>query len=323
MLISRNSFCRLLIGLAVMPLFTVHARLESPFADSTLIWKRVTVIHPGMIHQEICLNQPRPMRIQAVHIDLHTPGLRLATFEPPTDAGQPMPGFPDKVIRTKREKVSDFLLNCRKPVKEGGRGLNMVLAVNACPWSPWQPPWNHPYADSTGLLVSEGKLVSPNTGRPGLVVTKSGQLEFRSFPPKNTEISIDDIQLCICGFSMILRDGKILPQDSKDYHPRTVYGLSADHRWFYVIIVDGRQKGYSEGANTHECAQIAQQLGASEAINMDGGGSTTLISWDAASQTPQMLNRHEPTRRSQRKVGGAIGFYYVQEASDGEIKQKP
>ena len=315
MMVARQNFYRLLIGLVVLPFFTVNARLESPLAESDLLWKQAKELHPGILHREMTITLPRPMCIQAVRIDLQTPGLRMATFEPAENAGQPMPGFPDKVIRTKREKVGDFLLRCRKPVKEGGRGLNMVLAVNACPWSPWQMPFNHPYADNTGLLVSEGKLVSPNTGRPGLVVTKSGQVEFRSFP-KDTKVSIDDMQLCICGFSEILRDGKILPKDGGDCHPRTVFGLTSDHRWLYLLIIDGRQKGYSEGANLHECAQIVQQLGASEALNMDGGGSSTLITWDEASNSPVMLNRHDPKRRSQRKVGGAVGFYFADTSID-------
>jgi exopolysaccharide biosynthesis protein len=44
-----------------------------------------------------------------------------------------------------------------------------------------------------------------------------------------------------------------------------------------LITVDGRQAGYSAGMTLREAAQLARDLGASQAINLDGGGSTTMV----------------------------------------------
>ena len=63
-------------------------------------------------------------------------------------------------------------------------------------------------------------------------------------------------------------------------HPRTGYGLSKDRRYVYFIVVDGRQKDYSVGATTGEIAEMLKEYGADDALNMDGGGSTTLAVWN-------------------------------------------
>jgi phosphodiester glycosidase len=60
-------------------------------------------------------------------------------------------------------------------------------------------------------------------------------------------------------------------------HPRTLVGVAAGGRRFMLITVDGRQVGYSAGMTLREAAQLARDLGASQAINLDGGGSTTMV----------------------------------------------
>lgn len=58
-------------------------------------------------------------------------------------------------------------------------------------------------------------------------------------------------------------------------HPRTVVGTTADG-WVYLFVIDGRAKGNAAGATIKETAQIALMLGLENAINLDGGGSSTL-----------------------------------------------
>jgi hypothetical protein len=59
------------------------------------------------------------------------------------------------------------------------------------------------------------------------------------------------------------------------YNPRTGMGLSADRRTLYVVVVDGRQDD-SVGAGLDDLANLMRDLGAHDAINLDGGGSSTL-----------------------------------------------
>ncbi len=60
-------------------------------------------------------------------------------------------------------------------------------------------------------------------------------------------------------------------------HPRTAAGYSRDGRYLILTVVDGRQPGYSRGVDLFELAELMQDFGCSEAVNLDGGGSSTLV----------------------------------------------
>ena len=57
--------------------------------------------------------------------------------------------------------------------------------------------------------------------------------------------------------------------------PRTGIGIVDDNH-FVFVVVDGRSEGYSAGVTMTEFAEIFQSLGATEAYNLDGGGSSTM-----------------------------------------------
>ncbi|OOH88869.1 hypothetical protein BMT54_08060 [Pasteurellaceae bacterium 15-036681] len=59
-------------------------------------------------------------------------------------------------------------------------------------------------------------------------------------------------------------------------HPRSMIGLDSSKSWLYLVVVEGRQLGFS-GYNLTELAQLAQKLGIDQALNLDGGGSSTLV----------------------------------------------
>ena len=63
--------------------------------------------------------------------------------------------------------------------------------------------------------------------------------------------------------------------------PRTAYGVSKDNHYLFIMTIDGRQSGYSDGAFDTETAYWMLQCGAWNAINMDGGGSTALYMSDS------------------------------------------
>ena len=58
-------------------------------------------------------------------------------------------------------------------------------------------------------------------------------------------------------------------------HPRAAVGTD-DEGNIYMVVIDGRFKGQADGASIYETAYICHMLGMTEAINLDGGGSTTL-----------------------------------------------
>lgn len=82
------------------------------------------------------------------------------------------------------------------------------------------------------------------------------------------------------GNQPMLRDGEVVTPDdgyTKALNPHTAVGVSRDKRRVFLVVVDGRQSGYSEGMRTDEMARLMLTFGAWDAINWDGGGSTTMV----------------------------------------------
>ena len=68
----------------------------------------------------------------------------------------------------------------------------------------------------------------------------------------------------------ILRDGRCRKKD-----PRTALGFNKEK--LFLMVVDGRQGGYSNGLSMRDIAKVMIELGATEAINLDGGSSSTFV----------------------------------------------
>jgi hypothetical protein len=79
----------------------------------------------------------------------------------------------------------------------------------------------------------------------------------------------------VSGRDRMLVDG-VVRETWPQRHPRSAVGLSRDGRYLYLVTLDGRQPGISEGATTGELGTWLRRLGAWGALNLDGGGSTTL-----------------------------------------------
>ncbi len=304
-------FPRGLVALALfvllLTLTPLRAELNNPASE--MLWYNARQPYPGILETSFEIIEPRLMAFWLVRVDLANPAIHLATNKRADGWGDPMPDHALLKIRTKRQTVSGFMNECRKSVEEGGRGLNMVLAVNASPWSPWQKPYDHKYADKMGCMISDGELVSPATGRWCFCVPKEGKPFLRKIEPLD---DVSEIWLSLPGFDRILDHGNICIEDvPTDLHSRTAFGLSADARFLYILVVDGRQKDYSVGATCYELAQLLKLAGACDALNMDGGGSTTLVLWDAKKKAPRMLNTHDRGKNSkyQRPVANALGVY--------------
>ena len=81
-------------------------------------------------------------------------------------------------------------------------------------------------------------------------------------------------------YALGAQGGKLITNGKLDFSdesaaPRTAIGIKADGNIIFYTI-DGRQSGYSFGARKETLAQRLLELGCVEAINLDGGGSTTL-----------------------------------------------
>ena len=93
-------------------------------------------------------------------------------------------------------------------------------------------------------------------------------------------------------------------------NPRTAYGLTPDRRHLIILAIDGRQPDYSDGALDYETGKWLLLLGVYEGVNMDGGGSTTLV-MESSTGKPVDLNHSNalPEYGQERTVGSHFGIY--------------
>ena len=115
--------------------------------------------------------------------------------------------------------------------------------------------------------------------------------------------------LLIGGWPRILRDGGeiaseaaglegTISRNAEMRHPRTAIGFSRDSSTLFLLTVDGRSTA-SVGMTLAELAVLMHRLGAWQAMNFDGGGSTTMVVDGAVMNTPS-----DPT--GEREVGNAV-----------------
>lgn len=98
--------------------------------------------------------------------------------------------------------------------------------------------------------------------------------------------------------------------DASARHPRTNIGFSQDGSKIIMMVIDGRS-GISAGVTTSMSADILRYAGAWEAMNLDGGGSSTLY-------VEKLGVRNNPSDGRERAVGNAI-FAVLDAPEDNEV----
>lgn len=105
----------------------------------------------------------------------------------------------------------------------------------------------------------------------------------------------------------VLRDGEPLAGlDTKAAATRTGAGLSAGGRLLYLLVLDGSAESGS-GLTVAELADVLHTVGADAGVNLDGGGSSTLVTRDAVTGAPVV--RNHPTGGAERPVPEGIGLF--------------
>ncbi len=102
---------------------------------------------------------------------------------------------------------------------------------------------------------------------------------------------------------MLLENGNISSNLEAGANPRTALGIKNDGS-IILYTIDGRQSGYSYGAQLKTLASRLKELGCVDAINLDGGGSTTFTAQLPGNSIMTMLNK--PSEGSQRTVANFI-----------------
>jgi hypothetical protein len=175
-----------------------------------------------------------------------------------------------------------------------------------------------------------GALVRTETGgsaaipSDGVVLSGlgSGADRLRRFvesqPTSAVELVVDTpagLEQAVGGHPVLLRDGQPLPLDTGDskvvkHHPRTVIGWD-DHGAVWIVVADGRQD-HSRGLTLAEATAHLQGLGATHAVNLDGGGSSTMVARCPAST--DLCVRNRPSDGTERSVTVALAVFGTLEA---------
>jgi hypothetical protein len=113
-------------------------------------------------------------------------------------------------------------------------------------------------------------------------------------------------QMAISGESILLRKGVRRVTDDRELHPRTAIGIDRDTGRLLMLVVDGRQS-FSRGLTLVEEASMMKQLGAEDALNFDGGGSSTIVAKDR-SGTVRVLN--SPSDGRPRSIPDGLAVMY-------------
>ena len=235
---------------------------------------------PGVEYARANLTKPRPMKCHAIRIDLSRPEIRLKAGGEPDGAGGMVARWTSSHLRN-----------------EG-----FVVAINATPFHP------EPYVPGrrvrpSGLVVKDAEALSaPAPNLDALILEPDGSVRFQK-----SQRSVPGAFEVLGGFVVILANG-VNRGETGIVDAVTSVGVSADRHWMYWLVIDGRQKGYSDGAKGVEAAEILKGLGASDAMLFDGGGSTTLAArggWSGA----RVLNRPRSPVISglQRPVAAVLG----------------
>ena len=214
-----------------------------------------------------CINQ---RRLDGCQVTLYTPRLGEST-------------------RTNRRRGIEAIIS----------GLSLPLTAN----------YAHPYrvekisrnGNSTiprdgAILWINARLKDPSVSQ--FSTGANGTLTLSLSPPEWNQV-----QHAIGGRLRLLKDGKInetlvemhnaekrhtpgkrTPVLNLSHEPRTALGYNADT--LFLVVADGRQPKYSTGLTLYELASILIELGATEAINLDGGSSSTFVVEDTVINKP-------------------------------------
>lgn len=135
------------------------------------------------------------------------------------------------------------------------------------------------FTDSTSRFPLASQIAVPHFKDSNAVLTPS-QL------PATAKFKKWKMQTAVAGGPVLIQDGKIQISNNEeqrfagkqinDKHPRTAMGYTADGH-LIVMVVEGRNPGIAEGANLTQLAQLMKTVGCVEALNLDGGGSSTML----------------------------------------------
>jgi len=218
-------------------------------------------LYEGVIYRRLVQYVPRPMIVHVISIDRSAGKFEFLVTPPDSDSDTPLNA------RTTSQFLDEF---------------GVQIAINGDGFDPWwsrtpvdyYPHVGDPvaplgYTASKGNIYSNGVAVTTGV-RPSLFVSRQNYPSFNHKP--------DKVFTAISGDLMIVDRGEVLPDlDNRILHPRTAIGINQNGRYLYLMVIDGRQPFYSDGATFAELGELMRKQGAYFAMALDGGGSSTMV----------------------------------------------
>jgi len=236
----------------------------------------------GYFHGKIT----RPeLEFWALQIDLRAPDTRIVVRGGSADEGG-----------TFSTKVSSFV-----------RNNDLAAGINAVPFDVVSAMENRSI-QNIGVVISGGRLIAAAVPQyDALVFYTDGRAAIANQSAIN---SAEGIENAIGGFHQILALGEPAERThaGQARHPRSAAGISADGRYLYLLVIDGRRPG-SVGSTEKETALILRSLGSWDGINFDGGGSSALVlRYPDGRVGPVNVPIHAGIPGLERAVAGCIGI---------------
>jgi hypothetical protein len=252
-------------------------------------------LFPGITYLRDVREDPRPLVIHVVRIELRTPGIGFLVT--PGDPGEDRP--------FQAQRTSDFLTE-----------YGLQVAINGDFFKPAHDVSPLDYFPHTGDRV---ELEGDSSSQGEFIPTRSLSRYSMLYLSPTNEATFDDpgqVYNAISGNLLFVERGELgtieyyYPSYVTQPQPRTAVALDEQGQTLLLVVVDGRQPNYSEGVSIAELAEIVIEHGGYTALSLDGGGSTTLVV-EGADGEPMILNspihNHIPGR--ERPVANHLGVY--------------
>ena len=221
--------------------------------------------------------------VNVLRIDLSNPHIHF--FSTPKTAQAPR--------ETLTQTTSDFL-----------RQYKLQVAVNANYFLHSSLPISGP-TNLIGLAISNGQTVHPTIqgNTTALIITQKNLASIVNYPVGSIP---NGVYTAVSGIPELLKNNQILLADKKVLDSRTAAGISKDGKYLILLTIDGARPGVSDGATLYQTAQWLQRYGAYNAVNLDGGSSSTMVREDV-NGSAKVLNRPRDFG-IERLVGNNLGI---------------
>ncbi|MEU7776448.1 phosphodiester glycosidase family protein [Micromonospora sp. SD19] len=159
-------------------------------------------------------------------------------------------------------------------------------------------------AGSGPIAAGSTVLLGRDAGADALAGLRPGDPVTVAWRPKPSDGS--SLHAAVGGGNVLVRDGVVQSIADPTLAPRTSVGFSADGRKMIMLTVDGRQVD-SRGVTQTEMGRMMAELGAHHALNLDGGGSSTLLAREPGAPAVQVENG--PSDGTERAVPNGLAIY--------------